>query len=110
MPKKINHFIAIPLFSKTGDTLDSLQENSLKLSIWDMLRYDSCYPMPNAPSDFLILMQPYRVGARGGFTIDRWKSFGITRCVTGEAEVGYSMPHAMYENLNTLRRAAGRIK
>lgn len=57
--------------------------------VWDMLRYDSCYPVSNAPSGWVVLKQPYRDGIKGGFTLARWSSFGFRDLPMAPAPLGH---------------------
>lgn len=65
------HFIAIP------EAPDQQRRMRQRDTIWDMLRYDRCHPVSNAPSGWIVLVQEPLKDMKGGFTIPRWNSFGF---------------------------------
>ena len=88
MARKIDHYLAIR---------DSYHD--VASQAWDMMRYDRCYPASNTPSGWIVFIQPYRESVRGGFTIDRWTSFGFRNIVTGTAPTSSGIPSEMYRHM-----------
>ncbi len=95
--KRISYFLAIP-------------ENSVvqPIRLWDMLRYDRCFPMSNAPTGWTILVQPYIDGIRGGFTAGRWQSFGINQAIVATKEGGLITPFEMVSWIQQVEHAGAR--
>lgn len=64
--------------------------------MWDMLRYDRCYPTSNTHDEqergWIILTQPYVPGLRGGFRLDRWSSFGFRTVLVASAPTQTGVP------------------
>lgn len=88
MAKKRDSYLAVYVGHNPG------LKNHFKLFLWDMMRYDQCYPVnpPDRLSDWLMFCRPHMPNRRTGFTIGRWESFGLGRShdyVVGESETGY---------------------
>lgn len=64
----------------------------LAARVYDMLRYDSCYPMANAPRGWSVFRKPYREGMKGEFTLARWASFGFRTPIVARAVEGSGLP------------------
>jgi hypothetical protein len=87
------------------------ETNNIARDTWDMLRYDACYPISNAPDGWVILKQPYRDGIRGGFTIERWESFGFRgeNMIVGSSHPSAGTPSELYHRIRLAdERAATR--
>lgn len=80
--KKLDLYLAVPL---PGD----YETAAFRDRAWDMLRYDRCYPFTEgSPQGWVVFKQPYREGAPGRWTLDRWRSFGFQRFQMATAPVG----------------------
>lgn len=74
----------------------------LESRMWDMLRYDRCYPASNGERfrdmGFYLLKQPYQKDIMGGFTLGRWESKGFKYLIQGPASTSGSVSFAMEEH------------
>lgn len=97
MAKKFDHYIAFP--DKDVD----------KAYLWDMLRYDACYPVSNAPDGWIVLKQPAVKDVKGGFTLDRWRSFGIRNPIVAESDLNAGLPFFILDQISRRRQTAGAV-
>jgi hypothetical protein len=93
MAKKVEWYLAVR------------NEPDLPARVFDMLRYDACFPISNAPDGWVVFRQPYREGHRGGFTVARWASFGFRHLVAVEGQKGEpSFPDALRKKMEDADR------
>jgi hypothetical protein len=96
--KKANHFLAVYVGP------DREKRERAMVRMWDMLRYDGCYPvtvnMPDA-GDFIVLRQDYMKDRAMGFTTARWESMGFRDYIAATSET-ISLSYAMVEDMKAM--------
>lgn len=87
-------FIAIP-----DGVHEERSHTDLKMAVWDMLRYDRCFPESNQPHGWLVFRQPEEKGIQGGFTKKRWASFGVHKAIIERGDGAPGIPYRMFERI-----------
>lgn len=91
---KVPWYIAVYVGSEELGWVQDPNAGRIECRVWDMLRYDRCYPASNGERfeemGFILLKQPYQQDVKGGFTVGRWESMGFKTLFFGPASLSGS--------------------